>query len=101
LVTSGTALLLALLTAAAFAPVGKLNIQANPKTLEPHDSRAGFALRKIQEKLPAAAEPVLVIVEADNAQDFHNRWSLLQKKWSELIEHGEIKGANSPAAFAI
>ena len=100
-VALGTALLLAFLTGIAFAPVGKLNIQVNPKTLEPQNSRAGFALRKIQEKLPAAAEPVLVIVEANDAQDFHDRWSRLQQKWNGLIERGELKAANSPAAFAI
>ena len=101
-VLSSTALLLAGLSILAIAPVGKLSIESNPRTLEPHDSRAGFALRKIQEKMPGARiEPVLVIVESNDAQEFHDRWELLQKHWSGLVEHGDIKGFNAPGVFAL
>jgi uncharacterized protein len=101
-VLSATALLLAGLSVLAVAPVGKLNIESNPKTLEPHDSKAGFALRKIQEKMPGARiEPVLVIVESSDPQEFHDRWELLQKHWNGLVEHGDIKGFNAPGVFAL
>jgi predicted RND superfamily exporter protein len=84
-----------------FAPVGRLVFEANPKTLEPRHSRAGDALRLIQQKLPSAGEPVLAVVEARDAEDFHQRWSEAQRRWSALVTQGVLASVNSPAAFAI
>ncbi len=95
-----TALLLAL-TAYCFLPVGRIRFEADPKSLEPKNSLAGAALRAIQSRLAAAAEPVLVIVETKDAQDFHRSWSHLQSAWNALVEQGRIKSATSPAAFAL
>ncbi len=86
----------------AFSPFGKIRIEANPKSLEPADSRAGFALRKITSKLPAAeVEPVLAIIEGKDAGDFYDRWAKAQERWLAAKEKGEIKNITSPAAFAL
>ena len=96
----GATALLGALTLYCFLPVGRIRFDANPKSLEPKNSLAGTALRKIQSKLAAAGEPVIVIVEARDAEDFHSRWNKLQSAWSPLVAQGRIKSATSPAAFA-
>ena len=96
-----TALLLTALTALAIAPVGRVQFDANPRTLEPKDSRAGIALRTIQAKMPAVAEPLILLVEGTDAQSLHDRWSALQTAFDDLIARGRIHNAASPAAFAV
>lgn len=98
----GTAILLLVLNVLAFAPVGKLRFQADPKSLEPKESRAGFALRTISAKMTVGGvEPVLVIVDAKDAEEFHDRWERLQAHWSEARDKGLIKNLTTPSAFAV
>ena len=97
----GALSLLVLLTLFAVAPVGAVKFEANPQSLEPPNSKAGFALRKIKEKLAAGkAEPVLAIVRGRDAADFHAQWEALQAQWQSAKDRGEIQGFSSPAAFA-
>lgn len=97
-----TAILLLALNILAFAPVGKLRFQADPKSLEPKKSKAGFALRTISAKMTVGGvEPALVIVDAKNAEEFHDRWERLQSHWAEAREKGLIKNATTPGAFAV
>jgi predicted RND superfamily exporter protein len=98
----GTAIPLLALNIFAFAPVGKLVFQADPKSLEPKDSKAGFALRTISSKMTAGGiEPVLVIVDAKDADEFHDYWTKLQTHWQEARARGEIRNISTPAPFAI
>ncbi len=94
-------LVFTVLAGVGFAPVGRLVFEANPKTLEPRHSRAGDALRLIQRKLTSAGEPVLAVVEAQDAEDFHERWTAAQRRWTALVSQGLLASVNSPAAFAI
>ncbi len=94
-------LLLVALNIVAFAPIGQIDFQANPKSLEPKDSRAGFALRTIQAKMPAAAEPVLVIAESNGPQDFHDKWTRLHSHWTELLNQKGIRSFTSPGPYAL
>jgi predicted RND superfamily exporter protein len=95
-------ILLAALSVFAAAPLGRLRMEANPKSLEPPNSKAGIALRMITSKMPAArTEPVLVIVQGDDSQQFHDRWATLNENWGALLRKGKIKSLTSPAAFAI
>jgi len=95
---------LALLVAAtvfAIAPIGKVRFEVNPQSLEPPNSQAGFALRKIKEKLISGkAEPVLAIVQGRDAGDFHAQWAAAQAGWQAAKDRGEIAGFSTPAAFA-
>ena len=96
-----TLALLLLLTAFAAAPVGTVRFDVNPQSLEPPNSNAGFALRKIKEKLnKGKAEPVLAIVQGRDAADFHAQWDALQTRWTAAKERGEIANVSTPAAFA-
>lgn len=98
----GTTILLVALTIAGFAPIGKLQFLANPKSLEPKDSKAGIALHTIQRKMPVAGiEPLLVLSEAKNAEDFQQRWARINDSWMELKKQGAIKNFTSPAPFAL
>lgn len=97
----GALALLVALTLFAVAPVGKVRFEANPQSLEPPNTQAGFALRKIKEKLAAGkAEPVLAIVQGRDAADFHAQWDAAQTRWQSAKDHGDITGFSSPAAFA-
>ncbi|MEI6562026.1 MAG: MMPL family transporter [Verrucomicrobiota bacterium] len=93
--------LLVLLTAFAVAPLGTVRFDVNPQSLEPPNSNAGFALRKIKEKLnKGKAEPVLAIVQGRDAADFHAQWDAAQTHWLAAKERGEIANVSTPAAFA-
>jgi predicted RND superfamily exporter protein len=98
--TLATALLLGAATAFAFAPVGRLQFDANPKSLEPPGSRAGTALRTIQAKMPIAAEPVILLLRAAGPEEFHAGWARLQKAFGELVAAKRIRSAASPSALA-
>src|SRR5690606_21093389 len=50
-------------------PFGELRFDANPRSLEPRNSRAGTALREIQKRMPVAAEPILVLLESEDRQE--------------------------------
>ena len=93
-------LFLLALCAIAIAPVGRLRMEADPKTLEPQCD-ASAALHRIQESFPAAKEPLLVLVDAKDADSCHDAWSKIQKQWSALIAAGKIKSFLSPAPFVL
>jgi len=96
-----TTLLLGACTAYALAPVGRLQFDANPKSLEPPGSRAGTALRTIQAKMPIAAEPVILLLRSQGPEDFHAGWKTLQQAFGELVAAQRIRAAASPAALAV
>ncbi|MGA3170808.1 MAG: MMPL family transporter [Chthoniobacteraceae bacterium] len=96
----GTSILLLALCGVAVAPVGQLKMEADPKTLEP-DCDASAALHEIQDAFPSAKEPLLVIVDADNAETCHAEWAKVQKQWSNLVDEGKIKGFLAPTPFVL
>ena len=89
------------LTTYTLAPMGRVQFEADPKSLEPKDSLAGTALRTIMAKMPSVGEPVIAIVEATDREEFHRRWNVLNTAWSKLVAEGRLKSVNSPAAFAL
>jgi predicted RND superfamily exporter protein len=97
----GFAAFLVLCAAFAALPIGHIEFDSNPKTLEPKDSRAGIALRTIQGKMPIAAEPVIVLLQSADAESFHEGWAKLQANWTHLVADKKIRSAASPAALAI
>jgi len=96
-----TALLLGAATVVAIAPVGRLQFDANPKSLEPQGSRAGTAMRTIQSRMPIAAEPVILLLHSRGPEDFHTGWTTLQNALTELVAAKHIRSAVTPAALAI
>ncbi len=98
----GTGVFLLAMNVIAFTPVGKLVFEADPKSLEPKDSKAGFALRTISSKMSqGGAEPVLVFVDAKNAEEFHDRWKQLQDHWLAAKDQGKLANLSTPAGLAV
>jgi predicted exporter len=84
----------------AVAPVGQLKMEADPKSLEPRCD-ASVALHTIQETFPAARDPLLVLVDATDAETCHDSWAKIKAQWEGLVAAGKIKGFNAPGAFVL
>jgi len=95
-----TTLFLVALCAIAIAPIGHLRMEPDPKTLEP-DCPAGDALHTIQSNFSAAKEPLLVLVDAKDAESCHDEWKKIQTQWTALLTAGRIKRFLSPAPFVL
>lgn len=95
-------LVLAGLTAFAFSPLGALRIEPNPRSLEPAHSRAGDALQLIQRKMnPGGPDPVIVMIDAADPQQLHDRWTLAQTRWAALVNSGDLRAIATPAPLII
>ncbi len=93
-------ILLAGLTIFAVLPIATLKIEPNPQSLEPKNIPAGYALRKIQEKMsPTGDELVLAIIDAPDAREFHRRWTATEVHWQKLLAEGKLKSVTTPTAF--
>jgi len=95
-----TTIFLLALSGLAIAPVGELKMEADPKTLEPLCD-ASVALHTIQESFPRAKEPLLVLVDAKDAETCHASWTKIQNQWSGLVAAGKIRSFNAPTAFVL
>jgi uncharacterized protein len=90
---------LVVLMAIGFSPVPPLRFEANTRSLQPKNVRAGQALDAIMEKMPVRWEPVLAIVRATNPQELHDYWQKISAHWREFQAAGKIKGFSTPAAL--
>ncbi|HEX4086328.1 MAG TPA: MMPL family transporter [Chthoniobacteraceae bacterium] len=95
-----TTIFLLVLCGIAIAPIGRLKMEADPKTLEPACD-ASAALETIQQSFPAANEPLLVLVDAANAEQCHDEWMKVQAQWTALVAEHKIKSFISPASFVL
>ncbi len=94
-------LFLIALTFYVISPFGRLNFDADPRSLEPRNSNAGRATRTIQAKMPHLGEPLLVLMQARTAEEMHEWWNRAQKSWSALVAQSRLKSAVTPAALTI
>lgn len=90
---------LLVLTAIGFSPVPPLQFEANTRSLQPKNVRAGQALDTIMEKMPVRWEPVLAIVRATNSQELHDYWQKISARCRDLQAAGSIKSFSTPAAL--
>ena len=95
-----TTIFLLILSGIAIAPVGQLRMEADPKTLEPQ-CEASDALHTIQATFPAAKEPLLVLVDANDAESCHQEWAKINAQWSDLVAAGKIKSFLAPTPFVL
>ncbi len=93
--------ILVVMTAIAISPRPQLPFDGSTRSMEPTNSRASYALHTIMNKLPTRWEPVTGIIRANNAQQLHDYWSLVESHWRDLQQRGIIKGFSTPAALAI
>ena len=85
----------------AVVPQIPLTFEANARSLEPKNSRAGTALSLIMQKMPVRWEPVLGIVRASNEQLLHDSWKAISQHWAELQHAAKIKSFSTPNALAL
>ncbi|PYM06140.1 MAG: hypothetical protein DMF15_13880 [Verrucomicrobia bacterium] len=85
----------------AIVPQIPLTFEANARSLEPKNSRAGTALSLIMQKMPVRWEPVLGIVRAATEQQLHDFWKAISQHWAELQRDGKIKSFSTPDALAL
>jgi uncharacterized protein len=85
----------------AIVPQIPLTFEANARSLEPKNSRAGTALSLIMQKMPVRWEPVLGIVRASTEQQLHDFWNAIAQHWAELQRAGKIKSFSTPNALAL
>lgn len=87
----------------AFAalPVGQLEFDTNPRSLEPKNIPGSITLRTINEKIPAASEPVVLLLDSPDAQSAHNHWQILDARLQKLVKEGVLSNYSSPAALML
>src|SRR5213595_2568739 len=100
ILTISTPILLILLIV-AIVPQLPLTFEANARSLEPKNSRAGTALSLIMQKMPVRWEPVLGIVRASDEQELHDSWKAISQHWAELQHAAKIKSFSTPNALAL
>ena len=87
------------LSLAAFAPVGRIIFDLNPKSLEPRNSVAGHALRTIMSRVnPDGIEPVLAVIRAPDAEALSAAWHAAHTAWTRLTPGG---GAATPLLTSV
>ncbi len=91
------------LVAVAFAalPIRELKFDTNPRSLEPKNIPGSIALRTINEKIPAASEPILLVLDSADAQTAHDHWQKLDAHMHGLVEKGILTNYSSPAALML
>lgn len=87
--------------AAAATPWFPLEFDTNPRSLEPKDSAAAMALKAITNGLTIAAEPVILLVDAPDAQTAHDQWTRLSAHLEKLQSAGVLQSYSTPAAMMI
>jgi predicted RND superfamily exporter protein len=99
IVLGGALAVLVLGAVLAISPAIPLKFDTDPRSLEPKSSKASIALQTISTKLRAESDPMVVLVKADNAQQFHDRWERLSQRLKQALADKEIKYFSSPVAL--
>jgi predicted RND superfamily exporter protein len=78
-----------------------LQFDTNPRSLEPKEIPASRALQLINDKVPSLSEPVILLVDAPDAETAHQRWGVLEGKLRELVASGTLESFSTPAALML
>ena len=90
------------LTIFAVAPLGRIIFDLNPKSLEPHNSVAGHALRTIMAHVnPDGIEPVLAVIRAPDAEALSAAWQKAHIAWEKLTPGGDPASHTAPILKSI
>ncbi|MHA3770814.1 MMPL family transporter [Verrucomicrobiota bacterium sgz303538] len=85
----------------AVLPVRQLQFDTNPRSLEPKNIPGAITLRTINEKIPAASEPIVLVLDAPDAQASHDYWKTLDSHLQQLVTKGVLSNYSSPAALML
>jgi uncharacterized protein len=92
-------LIFALVVGFAVAPIRPVEFNTNPRSLEPRDSPASIALHTMSAKMPALKEPLMVVVEAKDAEEAHRRWTALDQRMQQMVQSGLLTSFASPVGL--
>src|ERR1700733_8842303 len=98
LVSLGLLLISALVAVVPFIP---LKFDTNPVSLQPKKIPASIALQVLSEQMRQESDPVTILVNAKNQEEFHDRWERLSQRLEEALKAGELKSVSTPVALAL
>jgi predicted RND superfamily exporter protein len=85
----------------AFAPSIPLQFDTNPVSLQPKTIPASVALQVLAEKMKQESDPVTILVNAKDQQEFHDRWKRLSDRLEQARKDGLLKYVSTPLALAL
>ena len=97
-VSIGLLIISALIAVAPFIP---LKFDTNPVSLQPKKIPASIALQVLSEQMRQESDPVTILVNAKNQEDFHDRWERLSRRLEEAQKDGLLKSVSTPVALAL
>jgi predicted RND superfamily exporter protein len=87
--------------AIALAPFIPLNFDTNPLSLQPKDIPASIALQVLSDQLKQGSDPVTILVEAKDQEEFHERWERINTALQKAQTEGYLKALSTPVALAL
>src|SRR3984893_786132 len=94
----GVLIISALIAVAPFIP---LKFDTNPVSLQPKKIPASIALQVLSDKMRQESDPVTILVNAKDQEEFHDRWERLSQRLEEALKAGELKSVSTPVALAL
>jgi predicted RND superfamily exporter protein len=85
----------------AVAPIVPLKFDTNPVSLQPKKIPASIALQVLSDQMRQQSDPVTILVNARDQEDFHDRWERLSKRLEEAQKAGQLKSVSTPVALAL
>jgi predicted RND superfamily exporter protein len=94
----GVLIISALIAVAPFIP---LKFDTNPVSLQPKKIPASIALQVLSDQMKQESDPVTILVNAKDQEEFHERWEKLSQRLEEAQKAGELKSVSLPVALAL
>jgi uncharacterized protein len=85
----------------AFLPSIPLKFDTSPVSLQPKKIPASIALQVLADKMKQESDPVTILINADNQQEFHDRWKRLTDRLEQAQKEGLLKYVSTPVALAL
>src|SRR5258708_5171005 len=84
----------------ALLPSIPLNFDTNPRSLQPKQIPASIALQEMADKMHQESDPVTILVDSTDPEEFHDRWEHLRQGLEKAQADGEIKSVSTLAMLA-
>jgi uncharacterized protein len=97
-ISGGVLIVSALIAVTPFVP---LKFDTNPVSLQPKKIPASVALQVLSTEMRQESDPVTVLVNAKDQEEFHDRWQRLSQRLQEALKAGELKSVSTPVALAL
>jgi predicted RND superfamily exporter protein len=85
----------------AVAPFIPIKFDTNPVSLQPKKIPASIALQVLADEMRQESDPVTILVNAKDQEEFHDRWERLSQRLEEAQKDGRLKSVSTPVALAI